>query len=39
VPKKEVRALKEEINRLKPILEKISTDDVVKSIREDKDSR
>ncbi len=39
VPKKEVEELKEEINRLKPILEKTSIDDVVKNIKEDRDSR
>lgn len=39
VKKREVEELKEEINKLKPILEKISLDDVVKNIREDRDSR
>ena len=39
VKKREVEELKEEINRLKPILEKISVEDIVKSIREDRDSR
>ncbi len=39
VRKREVEELKEEINKLKPILEKISVDDIVKSIREDRDSR
>jgi hypothetical protein len=39
VRKREVEELKEEINRLKPILEKISAEDIVKSIREDRDSR
>jgi len=39
VKKREFEELKEEINRLKPILEKISTEDAVKSIREDRDSR
>jgi len=38
VRKREVEELKEEINRLKPILEKISAEDIVKSIREDRDS-
>jgi hypothetical protein len=33
------RRVKKEINQLKPILEKISVDDVVKSVREDRDSR
>ena len=39
VKKREVQELKEEIAKLAPILEKISIDDVVKSIREDRDSR
>ena len=39
VKKREVEELKAEIDRLKPILAKISVDDVVKSIREDRDSR
>ena len=39
IKKREIEELKEEIRRLKPILEKISTDNVVKSIREDRDSR
>lgn len=39
VKKREMEELKEEINKLKPILEKISMDDIVKSIREDRDSR
>jgi len=39
VKKREMEELKEEINRLKPILEKVSMDDIVKSIREDRDSR
>jgi antitoxin CcdA len=39
IKKREVQELKEEITKLKPILEKISIDDVVKSIREDRDSR
>jgi antitoxin CcdA len=39
VKKREMEALKEEINRLKPVLEKVSMDDVVKGIREDRDSR
>jgi antitoxin CcdA len=39
VKRREVEELKEEINKLKPILEKISMDDTVKSIREDRDSR
>ena len=39
VKKREVAELKEEIERLKPILEKIPVEDIVKSIREDRDSR
>jgi hypothetical protein len=31
--------LKEEIDKLKPALEKMSIEDTVKSIREDRDSR
>jgi hypothetical protein len=39
VKKREIEELKEEINKLKPTLEKISKEDIVKSIREDRDSR
>ncbi|HSV49669.1 MAG TPA: hypothetical protein VLH35_05080 [Candidatus Acidoferrales bacterium] len=39
VRKREIEELKEEIAQLKPALKKISTDDAVKSIREDRDSR
>lgn len=39
VKKRELEELKEEINRLKPILNKITTADTVVSIREDRDSR
>ena len=39
VKKREIQELKEEINKLKPTLEKISLDDAVKSIREDRDSK
>ena len=39
VRKKEVEELKEKIDRLKPILEKVNAEDIVKSIREDRDSR
>jgi antitoxin CcdA len=39
VKRRELEELKEEINQLKPILEKVSMDDVVKSIREDRDNR
>ena len=37
--KNEVGKLKGEINKLRPILEKVSMDDVVKGIREDRDNR
>ena len=36
---RDVEELREEINKLKPILEKVSIDYVVKSIKEDRDSR
>ena len=39
VRRREVEELKEAINKLKPILEKVSMDDIVKSIREDRESR
>ena len=39
IKRKEAEQLREEIDRLKPILEKISIEDVIKSIREDRDSR
>jgi len=39
IKRKEIEAIKEEINRLKPILEKVNMDDVVKSIREDREGR
>ena len=39
VKKRETEELREEIDKLKPILEKISMEDIVKSIREDRDSR
>jgi Ulp1 family protease len=39
VKKREVAELKEEIDRLKPALEKMSMEDVVKSIREDRENR
>jgi antitoxin CcdA len=39
VKKREVAELKEEIDRLKPVLEKVSIEDVVKSIREDRENR
>jgi Ulp1 family protease len=39
VNKREMEELKEEINKLKPVLEKVSMDDIVKSIREDRENR
>jgi post-segregation antitoxin (ccd killing protein) len=39
VKKREVEELKKEIEQLKPILDKMSMEDVVKGIREDRDSR
>jgi antitoxin CcdA len=39
VKKREIEELKEEIDRLKPILEKVSIEDIVKSIREERDNR
>jgi antitoxin CcdA len=39
VKKREIEELKEEIKKIQPILDKISTQDAVKSIREDRDSR
>jgi antitoxin CcdA len=39
VKKREIEELKEEIKKIQPILEKISTQDVTKSIREDRDGR
>jgi len=39
VKKRELQELKDEINKLKPILDKIDTEDIVKSIREDRDTR
>jgi len=36
---REIEELKVEIDRLKPILDKVSVEDIVKSIREDRDSR
>jgi antitoxin CcdA len=39
VKKREIEELKEEIDRLKPILEKVSMDHIVKSIREERDNR
>ena len=39
VRKREVEELKEEIKKLKPVLEQVSMEYIVKSIREDRDSR
>jgi antitoxin CcdA len=39
VRKREIDEIKEEITKLKPALEKISTTEAVKSIREDRDIR
>jgi antitoxin CcdA len=39
VKRRETEELKEEIDKLKPILEKVSMEDIVKNIREDRDSR
>jgi post-segregation antitoxin (ccd killing protein) len=39
VRRREAEKLKEDINKLKPVLDKVSMEDVVKSIREDRDNR
>ena len=39
IKRKEAEQLREEIDKLKPILEKVSIEDIVKSVREDRDSR
>ena len=39
VKKREMEELKEEIGKLKPVLEKVSMEDIVKNTREDRDSR
>ncbi len=39
VKRREIEELKDQITKLKPILDKISIEDVVKGIREDRDSR
>ncbi|MDI9644722.1 MAG: CopG family transcriptional regulator [Candidatus Verstraetearchaeota archaeon] len=39
VKRRELEELKEEIGRIKPVLEKVSMEEVVKSIREDRDER
>lgn len=37
--RKEMEELKDQINKLKPLFDKISIEDIVKSIREDRDNR
>jgi len=39
VKRREMEELKGQIAKLKPILDKVSIEDIVKSIREDRDSR
>jgi putative PIN family toxin of toxin-antitoxin system len=39
IKRKESEQLQEEIDKLKPILEKASTEDIVKSVREDRENR
>lgn len=39
VKRREIEELKQEINKLKPVLEKVSMDDIVKGIREDRENR
>ena len=39
VKKREVEELKEELKKLKPALERVSMDNIVKSVREDRDNR
>ena len=39
IKRKEADQLREEIDKLKPLLEKVSMEDIVKSIREDRESR
>ena len=39
IKRREAEELKEEIDKLKPILEKVNMEDIVKSIRQDRDSR
>ena len=39
VKKREVEELKEELKKLKPTLEKVTMDNIVKSVREDRDNR
>lgn len=39
VKRREIEELKQEINKLKPVLEKASMDDIVMSLREDRENR
>lgn len=39
IKRREAQKLKEEIEKLKPIFDRISTDDIVRSIREDRTQR
>jgi len=39
VRKRELEALQEQVRRLKPLLDRITTEEVVRSIREDRDKR
>lgn len=39
VKKKEIEELREEITNLKPILDKLSMEEIVRSIREDRENR
>jgi hypothetical protein len=39
VKRKEIEELKEELTKLKPILDKVSMEEIVRSIREDRESR
>jgi post-segregation antitoxin (ccd killing protein) len=39
IKKREIQKLKEKIEALKPVLDKIKTEEIVKSIREDRENR
>ncbi len=39
VKKREMEELREDIRKLKPVLDKVNMEDIVKSIREDRDNR
>ena len=39
IKRKEIEELEDEITKLKPVLDKISVEHIVRSIREDRDSR